>query len=104
MSTTTKRITESYTCAAISTGNLTEEDALLLKHLANTGSQQILQRESGFFIKLIETDDSAESCNLHPQYSPSLLGIIDFVYMAGARMIEFDKDAKAIEGFPVFEW
>ena len=60
-------------------------------------------RETGFFIKLYE-DEQSEDVNLYHGYSETIKDIIRWAYESGYRMIEFDCDANVLPQFPVFDW
>lgn len=94
---------ETYPVLALGTGHMTFEDSQYLDVLANTGSNMVMKRESGFFIKLYAGEDELEmNFNLH--YSPSLTSIITFAYENGFQLIEFDSDAPALKEFTVHDW
>lgn len=94
---------ETYPVLALSTGHMTFKDSQYLDVLANTGSNMVMTRESGYFIKLYAGEDELEM-NLNVHYSPFLTRVITFAYESGFELIEFDTDAPVIEEFTVHDW
>lgn len=92
---------ERYLVVAMSTGHLTKEDRDSLVEAVNDGDQMVLQRRSGFFLKLFEEESPS---NYHHGHSETIKDIIRWAHQSGYRMIEFDCDAQVLPHFPVFDW
>lgn len=93
---------EQYRVIAISTGHLTEEDISALEIAADDSDENmVLERDTGFFIKLYE-DDEDGGINLRHGHSDTIQTLIQWCHAAGFRMIEFDCDAPTLPHFPVF--
>ena len=92
---------EEYKVVAMSTSHLTEEDRDLLVEAVNDADQMVLERETGFFIKLF---DEEVPHNYRHGHSETIKDIIRWAHDSGYRMIEFDSDAEVLNQFPVFEW
>ncbi len=95
------REAEFYRVVAMSTGHLTEEDRDKLAEAVNDGDQMVLQRESGFFLKLFNKESPG---NYRHGHSETIKDIIRWACQSGCRMIEFDCDAPTLPQFPVFDW
>jgi len=93
--------TEDYKVVVLSTAHLTEEDRDALAEAVADGEQMVLQRETGFYLKLYPEDTPD---NFRHGHSDSIKNIIRWAHQAGYRMIEFDCDAAVMQGFPVFDW
>jgi len=93
---------ESYRAVAISTSHLTEKDRDALEETAQDQEEtMVMSREYGFFIKLYP-DDSV--LNYRYGHSDTIKDIIKWAVHSEYQMIEFDRDAGALEQFPEFEW
>lgn len=92
---------EEYKVVALSTGHLTEADRDALADAINDGDHMVLQRESGFFLKLYEENTCLNLCHGH---SESIKEIIQWAHKAGYLMLEFDADAMVLPQFPVYDW
>ncbi len=98
---------ENYRAVAMSTGHLSEADRDALAQAVLDGEQMVLQRRTGFFLKLMEDDDEdaeVASGNYSHGDSETIKDIIRWAYRRGYRMIEFDCDAQVMPQFPVFDW
>lgn len=92
---------ESYRVMAISISHITELDSTFLSKLANDGDNMIMERDSGFFIKLY--GDELE-LNEREELSVSLNKIITHACNHGFQMIEIDQAIPALDIFRVHEW
>lgn len=92
---------EQYSCVALNLHHLTEDDARCLREAVAEGDNSVLEREYGFFIKLLDEDSPR---NLRHGHSDALKEIIRWAHSVGHLMIEFDLDVDAIDLFPTFEW
>lgn len=91
---------EIYQFIALSTSHIEEDDNGALR-IAAFQTNMVMERESGFFIKL-ETEDLAG--NLRSDYSPSLCKVIDFAFNNNFELIELDSDAEAIPELDQHDW
>ncbi|MFA0809315.1 DUF5983 family protein [Microbulbifer epialgicus] len=92
---------ENYKVVAISTGHLSIEDRDTLIEAGNNGDQMVMQRDSGFFLKLFE-DETLNRGRFGN--SETMENIIQWAYKANYRMIELDSCAEAVPHFPIFDW
>jgi hypothetical protein len=93
---------ETYAVVAMSTGHLTEQDRdALIEAARNTDENMVMERDTGFFVKLMGPDSDHD---LRHGHSENLLRIIRWASSAGFGMIEFDRDAPAISCFDFFDW
>jgi hypothetical protein len=90
----------SYAAIAMCTGHLTEEDKLALSHAINEGSNQVLERETGYFIK-IELTQVPRAYSFAK--SDNFKMILQWAHASGYQLIEFDTDADAMSQFEYFE-
>lgn len=103
-------VTDEYRAVAISIAHLTQGDTAAFDLAISGGETQLMKRDYGYFLKLLEEDDDcADNFNLNDgNYrhgsSETIKNIIQWAYSAGYRLIEFDCDAQALEMFPTFEW
>lgn len=101
--TTTSNAT-SYTAMSLSTGHITLKDSQLLEQLAKN-SNQIMSRNTGFFIKLCPEEMRNElKLYASQDLSHELCKIIEYAHSTGYSLIEFDEAAPISELFPLFEW
>lgn len=92
---------ESYRVMAISTCHIQKEDTEALTNLAKRGDGMIMERDTGFFIKLY--GDELEG-NERTDYSEFLNQIIRYAFEHGFQMIEIDQAGPEVAGFTVFNW
>lgn len=91
---------EHYQVVAMSTSHLTEADRDSLLGAVGQRDQMVLQRDTGFFVKLFV--DETES-NFRHGDSETIKNIIRWAHRSGYQMIEFDCDAAVLPRFPVFD-
>lgn len=91
---------ETYNAVALSTSHITEDDNGALR-VASFQGNMVMERESGFFIKLY-MDEPAH--NFREDYSESLKNVIRFAFDNDFQMIELDSDAEAIEELDQHDW
>jgi hypothetical protein len=93
---------ERYQVVALSTSHITEGDADALADLsAFAKTLSVMQRETGFFIKL---SPEYPKMNLREEFSPALLNIIQSALDQGISMVELDNRAPEIDNLPTFDW
>ena len=91
---------ETYQVIALSTSHIEEDDTGALR-IAAFQTNMVMERESGFFIKLYMNDLAG---NLRGDYSPSLCKVIEFAFNNDFQMIELDSDAEAIPELEQHDW
>ena len=91
---------ETYQVIALSTSHIEEDDTGALR-IAAFQTNMVIERESGFFIKLYMNDLAG---NLRGDYSPSLCKVIEFAFNNDFQMIELDSDAEAIPELDQHDW
>lgn len=91
---------ETYSVLVLSTAHLTKGDAQYLEAQAADGLGMIARRSTGLFVKLYDSP----RFNHYPDLSPQANDILRQAHEAGHRMVEFDCDARAVEGLPTFDW
>lgn len=97
-------IIEKYSVVAMSTAHLTEMDSKALSIAAKDSEENmVMERSTGYFIKLYQGDDSKCS-NFRHGHSDAIQDIIQWAINSGYGMIEFDCDAPTLSLFPVFDW
>jgi hypothetical protein len=95
---------ETYKVAALCTAHLTEKDSELLKIAGDDPDENmVMSREYGFFIKLY-SDEAAVNDNYRHGHSEAINNIIAWALAHGVELIEFDRDAGCVDGFPTFDW
>lgn len=95
---------ETYKVVALCTAHLTWKDNELLTIAAEDPDEaMVMSREYGFFIKLY-TDKESVKDNYRHGHSEAIKNIIAWALTHGIEMIEFDRDAGCVDGFPTFEW
>ena len=92
---------EQYKVVVMSTAHLTEDDTNSLTQAILDGESMVLERDSGYFIKLY-CDNLPD--NYRHGHSDSIKAIIQWAFRNEFSMIEFDRDADIIEQFQVYEW
>lgn len=92
---------ESYHVAVLSTSHLTLKDAQFLSDSISSGEQMVLQRDTGFFIKLYPGSSRQNFRHGHSNY---IKNIIKWALANNFQMIEFDSDGEILPLFPVFNW
>ena len=100
---------DTYLCLGINICHMPEEDSnkleALCKHCDN-----ILEREYGFIIKLLEEDAEKVTSQNFEYFSTTwefpdrVVEILSVAYDAGYRMVEFDVDAKYYKRLEDFDW
>lgn len=85
------RTHEQYKTLCISTGDISAEDLNNLKHI---DSQMIMERDTGFFIKLY--DEEEYNNDEFQSLSFKTMVIIHAARDAGFRVIEIDCDAERL--------
>ncbi|MBB3048896.1 hypothetical protein FHR99_003170 [Litorivivens lipolytica] len=92
-----------YSALAVSTRHITEEDSKFLGQLSRAPSaMHFMERETGYFIKMPECEDALVK-TAHG-LSEITVALMVEVHRAGYHMLELDRDAEEIGGFPVFDW
>jgi len=92
---------ETYQVLCLSTAHLTESDKDLLQCLSDDPEEWMyMARKPGFFVKLYSDE---LGLNKVPGDTDQLQKIVDAAFLAGYRMLEFDRDADALDGFEVYE-
>lgn len=91
---------ETYSTAAVSTGNITRQDALELDELSLDDDSMVMKRTEGYFIKLFDETN----LNQYPQFSAELNAMLVEATKQGFRMIEIDRDALQVDGMTEHEW
>jgi len=90
---------DQYKTIAVSTIHLSEQDKARLTELADDKMcNMVLERDTGWFIKLYDETESNEH-----GVSDSLNLIFTVCLEAGFRMIEFDCDAQSYECLSTYE-
>lgn len=92
---------ETYTAVALSTAHLTAQDLIALQSKSG-GSTMVMERDTGFFIKLYCCEVASVS-NTDEHYSEHLNAIVTWAADQGFQLVEFDCDAPAVNLFPCFE-
>lgn len=82
---------DKYQCIGVSTSHLTSDDKDKLSLTADGECNMIMERDTGFFIKLYEETEYTH--NLCDNLSQEAQDVIMACHAAGFRMIEFDCDA-----------
>jgi hypothetical protein len=104
-----KKSGESYKCLAICINHISEEESNLLDEIAEE-CDQVLEREYGHIIKLLEEDSNQilsanyELFVITYGLPVRLMAIFAAAYQAGYRFIELDSDAKEYEHLEKFDW
>lgn len=83
---------ESYVNVAVSIGHFTDDD--VAKLFSSISSNMIMERDTGFFIKLY--DEVEYTQNLIDNLSDEAQQVILQAHAYGARMVEIDRDAEMI--------
>ena len=80
-----------YKCLAISIAHLTSSDIRILecRPVNDTELNMIMERDTGFFIKLYEDIED----NVYPAMTTTFNSILVQAAKAGYRLVEFDRDA-----------
>lgn len=98
---------EEYSCLAVSTAHIREEDAKELQRLADAPPNvcdMITARESGFFVKLFADEYDDQRLNYYPGLSHEANALLELACRAGYLMVELDCDARRYPGLPEFSW
>lgn len=90
---------ESYQCCAVSSAHLTPEDVQTLTIAAGKRGM-IMERSTGFFIKLYEEPETIDDYGL----MAGATALLHAAHEAGYRMVEFDCDAPLVDDFPIYDW
>tara|TARA_R110001599_G_scaffold350659_2_gene581138 strand:- start:69 stop:347 length:279 start_codon:yes stop_codon:yes gene_type:complete len=91
---------ETYQVIALSTSHIEQADNNALR-IAAFQTNMVMERESGFFIKLYMNDLAG---NIRGDYSPSLCKVIEFAFNNNFEMIELDSDAQIIQELDQHDW
>jgi len=96
---------DQYLTIAVSTGHLSHHAKRVLDNCCMR-TDVITKRETGWFVKLYECEEHECQDKViwqarYPGITDAMLELFISAYCAGFRMIEFDSDAIALEGF---EW
>lgn len=97
---------DTYQCIGLNLDHLQDDDKHALDCM--TAESMVMERDTGWFVKLYEVDDESVSVEEHykqmyPGATENLLSIMCAVYRAGFRLIEFDTDALHVDDLPVFD-
>lgn len=93
---------ETYHCLALSTAHVKQHTARQLS--LGLGSNMVMKRETGFFIKLYEcTEEGDDPAPWAVEY-PELHALLRRAYDAGFRLVEFDRDADTVATLPTYDW
>ena len=82
---------DQYKCIGLSTSHLTRDDKDKLTRTAATDCGMIMERDTGYFIKLYVEKEYA--LDLIDNLSQEAQDVIMACHEAGFRLIEFDRDA-----------
>jgi hypothetical protein len=82
---------DKYACIALSTSHLTQNDKDKLTNTATTDCGMIMERDTGYFIKLYV--DKEYTLYLIDNLSQEAQDVIMACHNAGFQLIEFDRDA-----------
>lgn len=94
---------EGYMVLAISTAHITSEDTFALRAKTREPYNMVLERTTGYFIKLFDDWEMMDGEELKG-FSEELKEILKWAHAAGYRMVELDRDAEIIDQFPTFDW
>lgn len=94
---------ETYRCVCLSLKHITKEDSLRISQLSQSTLPEhgmIMERDTGFFIKLYEITGS----NYYRELSERVNRLLMWARSMGFRMVELDIDAPDLEEFKTFDW
>jgi hypothetical protein len=92
---------DTYKVISISTSHISNEDRIKLDVYSNDKNcNMIMNRDSGWFIKLYDDESANEEHGL----SAPLTTLLNVCLNLGFRMIEFDCDATVYESLASFDW
>jgi hypothetical protein len=97
---------DQYKIIGVSTCHIMAADASRLEYVRQEGSNMILVRDTGAFVKLYP-DVDGEVRNLEedcPGFSDAFYNVLRLAKEAGYSMIEFDSDATEYESLSSFDW
>ena len=89
-------------CMSLSTAHMTEQDNDILMDMSE--HEVIISTGYGFMIWLDEDWESIEAYFTARKLSGSFIKALHFVYMTGARLVNFDRDTKPTLGLDLFCW
>jgi hypothetical protein len=90
---------DQYKTIGISVNHVSEADRESLSELAiDESCGMVLERDTGWFIKLYDESDS----NNRHSISDDLKSLLESCLSAGYRMVEIDCDAKIYESLPTY--
>jgi hypothetical protein len=91
---------DTYNVISISTSHISNEDRIRLDVYSNDKTcNMIMNRDSGWFIKLYDDESANEAHGL----SAPLTTLLNVCLNLGFRMIEFDSDATVYEALTCFD-
>ena len=92
-----------FRCIVLSIVHLSREDQNDLYSAILDNDGMVLERDTGYLIKLYEIDHDDPNYNLGFGSSESIKAIIMAAYAAGYRMIDFNADGPVCDDFPVYD-
>jgi len=96
---------ETYEVLVLSTAHLTEADNIGLGKMAKDPSENmVMERETGYFIKLYTADNDGFSHNKYPVLSNHFTRILHYADSIECLGIEFDCDAGTLGFLKTFNW
>ena len=96
---------EIYTCIAMSTAHLSDKSQRVLantaKHRHMPGHGMVVERDTGFFIKLYEENEYNLSWINFIEDLADLADLVSWAHRAGARLIELDAGSATLQPCPL---
>lgn len=101
---TSRSMLDYYSVVAISTEHITEDDSEKLANMSQNNNM-IMNRDTGFFIKLYQDEVDFDGLTLSLEgHSDSVKNIIRWAHNKGFQMIELDCDGMKIDELPTYDW